>query len=397
MRISALLAREPFGDIMSATLSTFLTSHLGTPRSVRWSASIPRRTIAGQQLWLCNPYLNVVFQPDAPADAFDDARRNFGRSVRRWRQPFQHAYVGLATHPWSRRLFASAALTISPPLPDASGTILLGGNHRVRMLDRDRGRAYVICKAGFPRTFMKREIEGRQAAGGDGVNLPAIYRHADDYSWFEEALICGTPVNRLADRREAKHALDAALSDLRRLAMRTLIERDGNEYVNATARAILSRAERWEGPEKTGIRTAVDNLARLATRGGSVALALTHGDFQAGNVLVSGRTAWLIDWEYSGIRQALYDPLVFTLGSRFPRGLAARVRALRADGSSFWTEFAAWPGAPDADRRIAVMALFTLEEALTFFEESDNPHFTRLPLGPAQFVEELPAIVGALR
>ena len=42
MRISLLLQREPFGEIVERTLATFLESWTGQPHEVRWYGGRPR-------------------------------------------------------------------------------------------------------------------------------------------------------------------------------------------------------------------------------------------------------------------------------------------------------------------------------------------------------------------
>ncbi len=55
--------------------------------------------------------------------------------------------------------------------------------------------------------------------------------------------------------------------------------------------------------------------------------------FSTGQYPGRSGSAWLIDWEYSGRRQAAYDILTFRLESRFTRGLAGRLQNLIAQGN----------------------------------------------------------------
>lgn|GEM_PF-4902584 len=46
---------------------------------------------------------------------------------------------------------------------------------------------------------------------------------------------------------------------------------------------------------------------------GKLITAVTHGDFEPGNIIANGDRYWLTDWEYSDRRQAAYDGLVYVL------------------------------------------------------------------------------------
>ena len=118
--------------------------------------------------------------------------------------------------------------------------------------------------------------------------------------------------------------------------------------------------------------------------------ALTHGDFQPGNMLVDGNKVWLIDWEYSGRRQVGYDALVYALRSRFPDGLAARMGQM-LDGSGAMESLPLSLGLDwqDAAHRRAHLWLFLLEELALHLAENANPRFNRLSEGLATLQQEI--------
>jgi len=81
---------------------------------------------------------------------------------------------------------------------------------------------------------------------------------------------------------------------------------------------LATRNKRWV----ENVMTLTEHVQHiLPTVGGQILTALTHGDFQPGNILVDGDRVWLIDWEYSARRQVGYDALVYALCSRFPSPL----------------------------------------------------------------------------
>jgi hypothetical protein len=119
--------------------------------------------------------------------------------------------------------------------------------------------------------------------------------------------------------------------------------------------------------------------------GNRLATVLAHGDFQPANILVDADRLWLIDWEYSGRRQAAYDELTFILGSRFTRGLGGRWQRMITQGipeGGRWPDFSCsandWQ---DSRHRLLYGSLFLLEELALRLEENNNPFFVQLDTG----------------
>ena len=408
MRLSLLLQREPFGEILEQTLAEFLARWTGQPHTVCWYGKRPSTGLLrrrGQQPWLGNIYLNAIFTPGVEPDVFDPIRREFARSVTPWQRPLQRAYVSLATSPLGAPRLAQVGVGISPPLPNAEHLLIVPGNHKIRILDRHNGVVYNIAKRNFPAHFIQREIAARQQAERLGLPVPALKTVAGDQTWFSEQYISGTPLNRLADPQVAKRAEQTAINALNRLLEHTAEEVALEDYVTDLQTYIqtliddnhlLSAGQKRMLTENAATLTVhVHRLSSIA--GGQLATTLTHGDFQPANVLVDGEQVWLIDWEYAARRQAGYDALVYGLRSRFPRGLAVRLRGLfsKADMATNLlplacrTEFD-WDDV--SQRRIHGM-VFLLEELALHLEENNNLCFYELSAGLSALQHQLDNLV----
>ncbi|MBI4667956.1 MAG: phosphotransferase [Elusimicrobia bacterium] len=115
-----------------------------------------------------------------------------------------------------------------------------------------------------------------------------------------------------------------------------------------------------------------------------LATALTHGDFQPANIMVDKDKVWLVDWEYSDIRQIVYDGLVYALRSRFPCGLSGRIQwALAQDNGAVDEFLKTWPETNWGNRLWRRMALtvFLMEEIVLHLKINDNPLFYSLDQG----------------
>jgi hypothetical protein len=343
----------------------------------------------GEQPWLCNVYLNAISVSGADPTVFGPIRREFGRSTVWWRRPMQRAYVRLATSRPGAPWLAQAGLGISPPVAGAEQLLIVGGNHKLRLLDRAHGLAYGIVKSGFSGDYIRREIATRRQAEELALPVPPLVTISEDETWFSERYVSGTPLNRLADPRAAETALHRARRAVRRLLAETLEQVSLEGYLSSLSDQIerlISQSRLLPEPDKLAhvenARTIAGQIRSLSPAvGGRITTALTHGDFQPANILVDGEQVWLIDWEYAARRQAGYDALVFALQSRFPTGLARRLQGLLDEGEAGPPpSLSGWPGLDwsDPTARRAHSLLFLLEEWIVHLSENTNPRFLRL-------------------
>ena len=227
MRISLLLEREPLPEIFAETMARFLAELHARPFRVVWksgrgAAAAVRRE--GFSPWLVNSRVNAIFSPRAEAHIFDPLRREFGRSVRRFRGPLQRGYVTLATRRPMSRWLADAAVGFLPDIPDAEQKLIVAGNHKIRLLHAAANRVYAVAKQGTSPLFLERELAAHAAAERLGIRAPRIVEIAADRRWFVQEFVAATPQNRLADAALAATALREGTAAVRRLVTETLRE-----------------------------------------------------------------------------------------------------------------------------------------------------------------------------
>jgi hypothetical protein len=403
MRISLLLEREPFREIVSQTLAPWWTRQHGTGFQLEWSAA---RRGASTQRWSCNSYLNALFAADVDTRVFDPIRKEFSRSRVAWRRPLQRAAVALATR---RPLMYAACqhrLNVTPHVPDSRWLLIIPGNHKLRVLDLRRRTVDVLLKAGFDPAYVTREIESRALAARCGVRTPEILQVTADRPTgrtlgFREPYVSGTPLNRLPHQDDVRRFLQMALDNLQPLMEATSQDLPRQAYVQGLVDQIVESAEASSAAEPTTRRAVCESAQALGQRAldaddrPSIKTSMAHGDFQPANILVVDQQPWLIDWEYADRRQVAYDPLVFYLQSRFPRGLAGRIEQFVQRGcqgpegaliQQHWGSELATRG----DRQLSA-CVFLLEELLLHCRENGNPRFHTVGQGFYQILHETQA------
>ena len=402
MRISLLRQREPFGEILCQSLEAFFADQGLSCRCV-WTPRLRlldrlRQTLNSKRsrdYWVCNPYLNAIFRPGTPSSHFGPLSEEYGSSPSRWRAPLNRLFVWMSTRPLLAPLLCDSGLLLDPPPPGSDGWVILGGNQKLRILDPLQARSIVLQKDGCSSTAMEREVAMRRQAIEIGLPVPRILQVAESGRWIVEEYVVGTPLNRIGDASVRSSALHQALDAILRLGAATEETFTHEDYLALLQRDLEGPLEKLRSldSEAHGEACRVRGLllASLQSEGSSSLLAsLAHGDFQAANVLVDGDGIRLIDWEYSGLRQAGYDLLVFHLGSRSPSGLSDCLSQFVTEGRL---------PSPDAsgiqerwstsEARLGVARLFLLEELILWISERGRQTASSLPPGSSSLLHEI--------
>lgn len=403
MRISLLLQRESFGAIFTETLKDFFEEQYGISYQIRWyekNPGIAKIAREGFYPWLCNPMLNVTFAPGVALKAFEPAKNEFSRSLSWWKIIPQRLYVAMATRPPFYHFFASSALGIRPEVKDKYHLLIVGGNHRIRILNHQTGEVFVVVKKGFPDHFLRKEIALRKKFSSI-LPMPPLLKIGKNQTWFSEQYVVGTPLNRLPSPEMAKLKLKAAATSLEPFLLQNVEEISLSSYVErlcerirASANHISLLSEREKSAILAWMTTICDLIFTHFSKEEPLSVTKVHGDFQDGNILSYEDGIWIIDWEYSEQRQIGYDALVYTLKSRFPTGLAERISDILHSQAKDDSLLLHWPKVDwrGKQQKIKLLLVFLLEELTLYLQENDNPLFFRLSGGLEQFVEEMPRL-----
>ena len=206
-----------------------------------------------------------------------------------------------------RNFFSHRKITLSKALKDY---LILGGNHRIRLLSEGLNDCLIILKLGENHNFIKNDIYVR--SNNYITYAPKIIDSGND--WLREEYFNGTPFNRVDKTR-----------DLNKLKNK-IIENHTEELIYPTIEKVTYRY--YKENIETEIKRVLENKNIIISREVSSSLkkvfqilferiskckidvSWSHGDFQESNILVSKSNYKVIDWEASNKRYYLYDEFV---------------------------------------------------------------------------------------
>ncbi len=335
MRISILLKREPFARIFAETLSRYWSNRYGCEHRVAWG-----RGGSGQRWW-GNSYLNFFAAAGTPPETFEALRREYSRSRSTLRRPAQKMYVSAATTFPSLRWFSNVSFAVSPSVLDAGRMLVLGGNHRLRLLEPANRTSTVILKSGLGPQHIAGEIEMRTALSPECA--PKMLEANRREEWFTEAYVPGTPINRLPGDEETYWGELASALLLRQVIVPSLevvpIEFWRDNLLDRFRR-LLESCSCPTGPALFELARAISEDAAALCPSRRLPCSWTHGDFQPANIITTGQRLWVIDWEGAAWRFSGYDFFQLAVGARRADGQwPHRVKKLMAENFAPMSKF----------------------------------------------------------
>lgn len=370
MRIHEIASREDFLPILLATLETMWTEQLGS------SIHCSKEPITGGHAWHAQSLLSGIYTPDLAAPARRFLADLFRFTNVRSRMLPQYLLGSLLASPLGLRttgrpLFWSSLLPL-----DTSQLLIIPGNQRLRIFDFQRGVVRVQLKQGSHEHTLRTEIEVRSTPVPGNLPFPPVLDVAPSGRSLIEPLIHGYSLarcppwrNREALTRKAIDMLHAWLE----LSSHSVAADKHLEQLEANLEEMLNQLRNRFGDRNLLCSTCIAPLVEAASSLGRVVVSQSHGDFQAGNVLIQRGTqrVFLIDWEFSARRMVEYDLLVFGLHSRFHVGRRERWACFTRSGV---LKLPRGVNAPHTRSRLGLMALFLLEElAWRLLENTAGP------------------------
>ncbi len=315
MKIKLLIQREPFFEILNKTIQKFWTKKYKKTVSLKVVAK--SKIIFGNNVLFGNSNLNVIFHPKTESCYFHQIKSEFSYHLNPFRRFFQTVYSNFAlVFPFSI-VFSDIFIQVNGDIAGFKKKIIIGGNHKIRILDYKQNISYIILKEGFNSSFLKNEIELRNNFTDEAI--PKLFEIDPEQTWFSEEIISGKPINRLNNKRFYLNALENAVNTLNKLYNQTKQNIDSYYYVKKLTNKVnsLLQANFFESIE-VDILKIINILQHYILDQNSFTLIIvkSHGDFQPANILLNQAKIWLIDWENATERMMEYDIFTFALKAR---------------------------------------------------------------------------------
>lgn len=290
MRISLLERRENFYKILLDTLvrTSFLSAE---DKSLRRNYCV-------------NKYLNFVATRALGNSHFQVLVNEYSSSSLRWRNGAQQLYVTLAVRKTFRRLLSQRSIWLPSCFSDF---LIIGGNHRIRLIASNLKSTVVILKHNESTGFIENDRFVR--LGYNIAYAPKILEYGED--WIREEYFEGTPVNRISNL-ELKDCLltKVCQAHMKQVVLASAVPISVSTYIDVLTKEIdlVIGPKVIDGSSKLGdiVRTTL-NYLRSKIDKNRVRISWSHGDFQEANILVIGDYFKVIDWETANKRYYLYD------------------------------------------------------------------------------------------
>jgi hypothetical protein len=395
MRIDLLLAREAFPDVFSQTIGAYLRQRFGWSGQIQWRFG--RRY--GSETMLVNEKLNVIFPSSVQTSQMRGLAAEYSYHPNPVRRVLQTLYTRYAVARPLRRALSCATILIDPWPAALQDCCILAGNHSIRIVDFARDECVVICKQGFRKNYLYASIALRMQY--PDLPSPRVLDANIAEGWYREKRVFALPLNRVADGRRVERALTDAHMAMARLYDQTKQDIPTCDWLASKLEDIRQALEQLpfiygqDVHERVmGIANSLANaMHRLTTTNSKMPIAMTHGDFQPANILIPNGIAsdsvYLIDWEYSAARCRWYDALVHELRSRFPRGLAHRVRNWIRNGSVPGSLFWCCAASTNQFTSEEIAASFLLEDLLFRIADTTIPGLLCQSTGYLSFLDEV--------
>jgi hypothetical protein len=295
MKISEMLQREDFYDILPKTLNRY-AKFLGIEQG---SVEVLDKGMEADMY--VNEKLNAIISAKPSKNIKDYLKTEYAVNGSIIRKSMVSAYLTASTMLVKRCAQRGLSLKSSLPLNDI---LIYPCNKKIRLFDFSTGVVYTVLKEGFPDIYIKRETEFRQNT--DVTYVPKITKSGEGY-YSEKIIKNGRPLARMQDEvfveQKKQESMDLLLSltkDRESISAKTYL-------AQLKDRCMTMLAEK-EGFDCQSIVGGIFEKLNDGLNDCEIELVTSHGDFQPGNIWIDAEgKIVIIDWETVKKRSPFYD------------------------------------------------------------------------------------------
>lgn len=376
MKISTLSKREDYKLIIYNTLLKFLENQFIETENIEFTK------------YYVNKRLSIIFSNDISNDFFYKSVVEYRYNNNILKRTIQFFYVNLFSIKFIRKLFSDDIIYLPKYFSSFS---IIGGNHRIRLLDVVKSQFLVLLKNGELSHFIENELKVRSLPE---INyLPSI-KHDLNNNWFYESYEFGIPFNRLNLNNEKKieyfnHLFQSHNSKLIQPSIEKI---DINIYLQLIQTEIINILKKGKYAEDI-LPITYQLFSKLEiyffNSNFDILTAYTHGDFQEGNLRIQNNKIIVIDWESSDRRFFFYDFFVLLGNSRHYKHLLKSYFTFK-EKIRFLNDY------PSEVLNENSMLLFFLEELRFYIYEENSINYNTPPKRCRDIIVQFISIISLL-
>ena len=329
MRLDLLLKREDFAKTFERSFVRYLLEVFNISATVNWG-----NNTKDSNFLLTNHKLNVIYSKNIDRAKLRLIVSEYAYNPNLLRRFLQKIYIKISISNYFEHLFAKTSVSVSPWIESLDKVCIVPGNQSIRIINLETSTCRVILKEGFSSQFIMNEIYLRQKY--KFLPIPKLINVDTQSLWYEELQVSALPFNRIDNQTIKDKILIDVKKNLLKLYSETKIKIDMKNYVKSLDKTcenlITKLPDIYTQLDKKEIRDIfiLLNETMIEFPDHVIDLVQSHGDLQAGNILVGNtdNELYLIDWEYTEKRSIFYDSLVLAANCRQPKGLAKRIKTI---------------------------------------------------------------------
>lgn len=295
MKISEMLQREDFYDILPKTLNRY-AGFLGIAQG-----SVVVKDKGCKADLFVNEKLNTIISAKPSKNVKDYLKTEYAVNGSALRKMMVNTYLTASTTMVKRLSQRGLTLKTSLPLNDV---LIYPCNKKIRLFDFTSGIVYTVLKDGFPDIYIKCETEFRQNT--DAVFVPKLTSSGDG-CYSETIIKNGRPLARIQDEafveEKKKESLDLLLSLTK--------ERESisaKAYLAQLKDRCMAMLASKDGFDGESIVSGIFDKLNDGINDCEIEMVTSHGDFQPGNIWIDAEgKIVIIDWETVKKRSPFYD------------------------------------------------------------------------------------------